>query len=110
MLSQLRVATIMLLLLTALTGLLYPAAVTGIAQLVFPNQANGSLIMKDGKAVGSELIGQPFDAPKYFWGRPSATSPFPDNAGASGGSTSPTGQRDVRRQASTTRSIGRRTR
>ena len=86
MLTHLRVATIMLLLLTALTGLLYPAAVTGIAQLVFPNQANGSLIMKDGKAVGSELIGQPFDDPKYFWGRPSATSLFPYNAGASSGS------------------------
>ena len=86
MLSYLRVATIMLLLLTALTGLLYPAAVTGIAQLVFPHQANGSLIMKDGKAVGSELIGQSFDDPKYFWGRPSATSPFAYNAESSSGS------------------------
>ena len=61
-------------------------AVTGIAQLVFPHQTNGSLIMKDGKPIGSELIGQFFDDPKYFWGRPSATSPFPYNAGASSAS------------------------
>ena len=82
----LRPAIVSLVLLTALTGLVYPAVVTGIAQLLFPSQANGSLIVKDGKAVGSELIGQPFDDPKYFWGRPSATSPFPYNAGASSGS------------------------
>lgn len=86
MLSHLRTATMMLLLLTALTGFIYPFAVTGIAQLIFPGQANGSLIMKDGKPVGSALIGQPFDDPKYFWGRPSATGPFPYNAGASSGS------------------------
>jgi K+-transporting ATPase ATPase C chain len=82
----LRPAIVSLVLLTALTGLVYPAVVTGIAQLLFPSQANGSLIVKDGKAVGSELIGQSFDDPKYFWGRPSATSPFPYNAGASSGS------------------------
>jgi K+-transporting ATPase ATPase C chain len=76
----------MLLLLTGLTGVVYPLVVTGIAQLVFPHQANGSLIMKDGTPIGSELIGQSFDDPKYFWGRPSATSPFPYNAGASSGS------------------------
>jgi K+-transporting ATPase ATPase C chain len=86
MLAHLRAATLMLLLLTALTGLVYPVAVTGIAQLLFPRQANGSLIVKDGKPVGSALIGQPFDDPKYFWGRPSATSPVPYNAGASSGS------------------------
>jgi len=86
MLKHLRPAIVILVLLTAFTGLLYPVVVTGIAQVIFPRQANGSLIMKDGKAVGSELIGQPFDDPKYFWSRPSATSPFPDNAGASGGS------------------------
>lgn len=84
--TYLRPALVSLIALTVLTGLLYPLAVTGIAQLLFPGQANGSLIMKDGKAVGSSLIGQPFDDPKYFWGRPSATSPFPDNAGSSGGS------------------------
>jgi potassium-transporting ATPase KdpC subunit len=86
MLSHLRAATMMLLLLTGLTGVVYPLAVTGIAQLVFPHQANGGLIMKDGKPVGSELIGQPFDDAKYFWSRPSATGPFPYNAGASSGS------------------------
>src|SRR5512136_3031160 len=86
MLSHLRAATMMLLLLTGITGVVYPLVVTGIAQLVFPFQANGSVIVKDGKPVGSELIGQPFDDPKYFWSRPSATSPFPYNAGASSGS------------------------
>jgi len=82
MLKHLRPALVSLALFTALTGLVYPLVVTGIAQVLFPRQANGSLIMKDGKAVGSELIGQPFDDPKSFWGRPSATSPFADNAGA----------------------------
>jgi K+-transporting ATPase ATPase C chain len=76
----------MLLTLTLITGLVYPLTVTGLAQLLFPHQANGSLIMKDGKVVGSELIGQPFDAPSYFWSRPSATSPYPYNAAASSGS------------------------
>jgi K+-transporting ATPase ATPase C chain len=69
-----------LLLLTLITGVIYPLAVTGIAQVLFPRQANGSLIVKDGKPVGSELIGQSFDDPKYFWGRLSATSTFPYNA------------------------------
>jgi K+-transporting ATPase ATPase C chain len=84
--KHLRPAIVSLIALTVLTGLLYPVVVTGIAQVLFPWQANGSLILKDGKAVGSALIGQPFDDPKYFWGRPSATSPFPDNAGSSSGS------------------------
>jgi potassium-transporting ATPase KdpC subunit len=84
--THLRPAIVSLIMLTALTGLLYPVVVTGLAQVLFPHQANGSLIVKDGKAVGSALIGQPFDDPKYVWGRPSATSPFPDNAGASTGS------------------------
>ncbi len=80
-----------LLLLTLVTGVAYPLLVTGIAQTVFPSQSQGSLVVKDGTVVGSALIGQPFDDPKYFWGRPSATSPFGDNAGASSGSNlSPT--------------------
>src|SRR6478672_5210842 len=91
MLSQLRPAIMVLALLTLVTGVAYPLLVTGIAQAVFPFQANGSLIVKDGKVVGSALIGQPFDDPKYFWGRPSATSPFAYNAGSSSGSNlSPT--------------------
>jgi K+-transporting ATPase ATPase C chain len=81
----------LLLLLTLVTGVAYPLLVTGIAQAVFPSQAQGSLIVKGGKVVGSRLIGQPFDDPKYFWSRPSATSPFADNAGSSSGSNlSPT--------------------
>ena len=81
-----RPAVLLLLLLTLLTGVLYPLAVTGLAQILFPVQANGSLIVRDGRLVGSALIGQPFDDPRYFWGRPSATSPFPCNASASAGS------------------------
>ena len=86
MVKLLRPAIVLLLLLTAITGLAYPFAVTGIAQLVFPRQASGSLIMRDGKPVGSGLIGQSFTDPKYFWGRPSATTPQPYNGTASGGS------------------------
>jgi K+-transporting ATPase ATPase C chain len=84
--TQLRPALVLLVALTLITGLLYPLVVTGIAQVLFPWQANGSLILIDGKPVGSSLIGQSFDAPKYFWGRASATSPFPYNAAASSGS------------------------
>jgi len=80
MLAQFRPAIVLLVILTLITGVLYPLAVTGIAQVVFPAQANGSLILQDGKVVGSELIGQQFDAPKYFWGRLSATGTFPYNA------------------------------
>jgi potassium-transporting ATPase KdpC subunit len=81
-----RPAFVSLLLFTLITGFLYPLAVTGIAQLVFPGQANGSLIVRDGNIVGSEWIGQSFDDPKYFWGRLSATVDFPYNAAASSGS------------------------
>ncbi len=91
MLAYCRAAIVSLVLLTVVTGVVYPLIVTGVAQLVFPAQANGSLIVKGGKPVGSALIGQPFDDPKYFWGRPSATTPFPYNAGSSAGSNlSPT--------------------
>ena len=84
--AQILPALVSLVLLSLLTGLAYPALVTVIAQVVFPRQANGSLTVEDGRAVGSALIGQPFDDPRYFWGRPSATAPFPYNAGASSGS------------------------
>lgn len=86
MFTQFRPALIAYLVFTILTGLLYPLTVTGIAHIIFPQPANGSLVVQNGKPVGSALIGQPFDAPKYFWGRPSATLPFPDNAAASSGS------------------------
>jgi potassium-transporting ATPase KdpC subunit len=76
----------MLAIMTLITGVLYPLAVTAIAETAFPHQARGSLIVVDGKTRGSELIGQPFEDPKYFWGRLSATSPTPYNAGASTGS------------------------
>ncbi|OIR05552.1 potassium-transporting ATPase C chain [mine drainage metagenome] len=86
MLKELRPAVMSFLLLTLLTGIAYPLLVTGISQVTMPAKANGSLIMKDGKAVGSSLIGQSFSDPKYFWGRPSATGPMPNNASASSGS------------------------
>ena len=84
--EQIRPALTMLMILTVLTGLVNPLSVTGLAQLFFPEQANGSLIVHTGKVVGSKLIGPYFDKPDYFWGRPSATSPFPYIAAASGGS------------------------
>jgi K+-transporting ATPase KdpC subunit len=80
MTSQLRPAFFLLLIFTVITGVIYPLVVTGIAQVIFPHQANGSLIMVNGKAVGSELIGQQFDDPKYFWGRISETGTFAYNA------------------------------
>lgn len=86
MLKQLKIAVLSTLVLTVLVGLIYPLAITGLAQLLFPKQANGSLIYKDGKPIGSRLIGQPFDDPKYFWSRLSATSPVPYNAANSSGS------------------------
>ncbi len=83
---QLRPALTLFAVLSVVTGLVYPLAVTGIAQVAFPDSANGSLVVRDGKAVGSALIGQSFSDPKHFWGRPSATSPMPYNAANSGGS------------------------
>ena len=84
--NQLKIALILLVSFTLLTGLIYPVAVTGVAQLLFSKQANGSLIEQNGKTVGSALIGQSFTDPSYFWGRPSATSPYPYNGEASSGS------------------------
>ena len=91
MLAHLRAAAVSLVALTLVTGVAYPLLVTGVAQAAFPSQANGSLIVKDGNALGSHLIGQPFDDPKYFWGRLSATAdsnskPLPYNGAASTGS------------------------
>ena len=82
----LRPALVLFFILTLLTGVAYPLLITGVAQTLFPAQASGSIILRDGKAVGSELIGQNFADPKYFWGRPSATGPMPYNAAASSGS------------------------
>ena len=84
--SEIVPALRMLVVLTVLTGVAYPLLMTGIAQVAFPHAANGSLIVVDGKTLGSELIGQPFDDPKYFWSRPSATSPQPYNGASSGAS------------------------
>jgi K+-transporting ATPase ATPase C chain len=93
MVAQLRPAITSFIALTVIAGLFYPIVVTGFAQALFPEQANGSLLYQKGQVVGSRLIGQPFDDPKYFWGRISATSPYPYNAAASSGSNlGPTNQ------------------
>ena len=84
--TLIRPALTLFILLSLITGLIYPLLVTGIGQALFPEQAAGSLIERDGKRVGSRLIGQNFTDPKYFWGRPSATGPYPNNAAASSGS------------------------
>src|SRR5262245_48705858 len=90
MLKQLRPAIVLFLLLTILTGVIYPAIVTAIAQVVFPHQANGSIVQKGDKIIGSELIGQEFTDEKYFWGRPSATTPAYNAASSSGSNLGPT--------------------
>lgn len=82
----LRPALVLFAALTLICGVIYPYAITGIAQLAFPDQAAGSLVRRDGAIVGSALIGQAFSAPRYFWGRPSATAPMPNNAASSAGS------------------------
>ncbi|MGA7437022.1 MAG: potassium-transporting ATPase subunit KdpC [Luteibacter sp.] len=81
-----RQCVVLFLAMTVLTGILYPLAATGVAQVLFSAKANGSLIQKDGKTLGSSLIGQAFSEPKYFWGRPSATAPNPNNGASSSGS------------------------
>lgn len=86
MIKNIKPALIIFAALSVITGIIYPVFVTGIAQVAFPSKANGSIIYENMRAKGSELIGQSFTDPKYFWGRPSATSGFPDNAMASGGS------------------------
>jgi potassium-transporting ATPase KdpC subunit len=83
---MLRPLLVLFILLSVLTGVVYPLIVTAIGRTVFPDQVSGSLVMRDGKAVGSSLIGQSFQEPKYFWGRLSATAPMPNNASSSGGS------------------------
>ncbi|MBE2233518.1 MAG: potassium-transporting ATPase subunit KdpC [Anaerolinea sp.] len=84
--TLIRPTVVALALLVLLTGVVYPLTVTALAQLIMPRQANGSLVQRAGVVVGSELIGQAFDDPRYFWGRPSATAPFPYNGAASSGS------------------------
>lgn len=84
--NQIKTALLLLIILTILTGFIYPLAVTALAQLFFPWQANGSLIKQNGQFIGSNLIGQSFTSPSYFWGRPSATTPYPYNGSSSSGS------------------------
>jgi K+-transporting ATPase ATPase C chain len=99
MLKLIRPTIVSLFIFSLIAGGLYPLAVTAIAQVLFPAQANGSIIMKDNKPSGSSLIGQPFDDPKYFWGRLSATAPFPYNSASSGGSNLSQTNPDLIKQA-----------
>jgi K+-transporting ATPase ATPase C chain len=99
MMKIIRPAIVSLFVFTVITGIIYPLGVTGISQLLFPVQTNGSIIVKNGKPAGSVLIGQPFDDPKYFWGRLSATSPFPYNSASSSGSNRAQTNPDLIKQA-----------
>src|SRR5688572_25815393 len=90
MFPLLRQAVLVFVALTVVTGVAYPMVMTILAQVLFPHQANGSLIMREDKVIGSELIGQQFDDPKYFWGRPSATSPAYNGAASTGSNFGPT--------------------
>jgi K+-transporting ATPase ATPase C chain len=107
MLDQLRPAIVLTVLLSAVTGLAYPLAITSAAQAAFPDQANGSRITRDGVTIGSDLIGQNFAQPGYFWPRPSATGPEPYNAAASTGSNiGPTGKALIERTAASVAALG----
>ncbi|HEY6722209.1 MAG TPA: potassium-transporting ATPase subunit KdpC [Burkholderiales bacterium] len=86
MFAQFRPALVLMILMTVLTGVIYPMLITAVSHVGMSERANGSLIVRDGKAIGSELIGQPFADPKHFWSRPSGTSPYPYNAASSSGS------------------------